>query len=108
MSKKKPRLLDVGANGELKLPADVIEALRLAKGEQVEITIDARRQQVRIERHVDDPWGEALKKKEGPGIEDLLQDQADRADRAKELFEKKLKDPRSKERRPEDSPDLWR
>ena len=107
MAKKKPRLLDVGSNWEIKLPADVVEALGLESGEKVQIYIDARRKAVRLERHVDDPWGEALKEKDTPGFEDLMEDHQTREEDAKKLFEQKLKE-KPEKRRPEDNPDLWR
>jgi antitoxin component of MazEF toxin-antitoxin module len=107
MSKKKPRLLDVGPEFEVKLPADVVEALGLESGEKVQIYIDARRKAVRLERHVDDPWTEALKDKDTPGFEDLMQDHDARQEDAKKLFEQKLKEKPEKPR-PEDNPDLWR
>ena len=107
--KKKPRLLDVGPDGEVRLPPDVMEAIQLKPGEKVEIQVDGRRQFVRIERHVDDPWGEALKDSDAPSFEDLMDDRKSKADDAKKRFEERLKDaPKEIKRRPEDDPDHWR
>ncbi|MHC4548032.1 MAG: AbrB/MazE/SpoVT family DNA-binding domain-containing protein [Planctomycetota bacterium] len=105
--KKKKRTLPVGPHGEVKLPADVLEALGLQAGEQVEIHVDTRRKQVRLERHVEDAWAEAMREKSQKGLEDLMADQAQREEDANRIFEEKLKEP-PPPRRPEDDPDLWR
>lgn len=107
--KKKPRLLDVGPDGEVRLPPDVIEAIQLKPGEQIEIQVDVRRQFVRIERHVDDPWGEATKESDGPSFQDLMDDHKSKAENAKRAFEDRLKEaPEEFKRRPEDDPEYWR
>ena len=108
MAKEKPRLLKVGKNGEIKLPLDVLEALGHEEGEEVRIYIDTRRKQLRIERYVDDPWGEALKKKEERGFEDLMGDQKARDEAAKNLFEERLKKAKPEKKDPKDDPDYWR
>jgi hypothetical protein len=108
MTKKKKRKLPLGSGGELKLPPDVLEALGIEpEDKEVEIFVDTRRKQLRIERHVDDPWAEALKEKPEKGFEDLMSDQEQREADAQDLFDRKLKEPPPK-RRPEDDPDLWR
>ncbi len=107
MAKKKPRLLDVGSKWEVTLPADAVEALGLESGEKVQLYIDVRRKAIRLERHVDDPWADALKDKDTPGFEDLMKDHQSREDDAKKHFEKRLKE-KPEKRRPEDNPDLWR
>lgn len=108
MAKEKPRTLKVGRNGEVKLPPDVLEAIGHEEGEDLRIFVDKRRKQVRLERHVDDPWGDALKKKEEKDFDDLIDQQRDREDAAKRLFDERLKDPPKGDRRPEDNPDYWR
>jgi len=109
MAKKKKRLLRVGKEGELRLPADAMETLGLEPGEQVEIFVDTRRKQVRLERYVDDPWAEAMKKKQEAGIDDLLDQQAERDAAAERLFEERLKEPpKADDRKPEDDPGYWR
>jgi antitoxin component of MazEF toxin-antitoxin module len=108
MTKRKKRTLPLGSGGELKLPPDVLEALGIEpEDKEVEIFLDKRRKQLRLERHVDDPWAEALRQKPEKGLEDLMEDQAQREADAKELFERRLKEP-PPERRPEDDPDYWR
>ena len=108
MAKKKPRTLPLGADGALELPPDVLAALGIeAEDTEVEIYVDTRRKQLRVERHVDDPWAEALKEKEQKGFDDLHAEQAERDAEAKRIFEEKLKEGPGK-RRPEDSPDRWR
>lgn len=108
MSSKKLKLR-VGAAGEVKLPPEALEALELEPGGEMSLEIDTRRKQLRLERHVDDAWGEALKEKPQKGMEDLLDEQKKRDEAAKEIFEKRLKDKKpTDKRRPEDSPDFWR
>jgi bifunctional DNA-binding transcriptional regulator/antitoxin component of YhaV-PrlF toxin-antitoxin module len=108
MTKKKKRTLPLGSGGELKLPPDALEALGIEPEDKaVEIFVDTRRKQIRLERHVDDPWADALKKKEEKDLEDLMADQEQREAEAQELFERKLKEPPPK-RRPEDDPGYWR
>ncbi len=108
MSSKKLKL-KVGGAGEVKLPPEALEALDVEPGGEVSLEIDTRRKQLRLERHVDDAWAEALKEKPQKGLEDLMQDQKQREEAAKELFEKRIKDKSPKDkRRPEDSPDHWR
>jgi len=101
--------LKVGAAGEVKLPPEALEALDLEPGQELSLEIDTRRKQLRIERHVDDAWAEAMKEKPQKGLEDLMDEQKQREEAAKELFEKRVKDRSPKDkRRPEDSPDYWR
>ena len=107
MAKQKKRTLPVGPDGEIKLPADVIEKLDIELGGAVEIFLDTRRKQLRIERHTDDPWADALQQKEQRGFEDLMGEQQERDAAAEELFDQKAKDPPPK-RKPEDDPGYWR
>ncbi len=108
MTKKKKRTLPLGPGGEVKLPPDVLQALGIEpEDKEVEIFVDTRRKQLRVERHVDDPWADALKEKDQKGFEDLMADQTQREADAQDLFEKKLKEPPPK-RRPEDDPNYWR
>ena len=108
MAKKKPRTLDIGANGEIRLPEDAMRTLDVAPGEKLEISVDTRRKMIRLERYVDDPWAEAMKTKEEKGFEDLASEQDKRDAAASELFDRKLKDPPKDKKRPEDDPDMWR
>ncbi len=101
------RFLTLGPKGELHLPAEALHALELKPGESVKLRIDARNKVLHLERHVDDPWKEALKEKQNPGFEDLLQDQKQRDAEATRQFEQRMKDP-VKPPRPEDRPDHWR
>ncbi|MHC4134006.1 MAG: hypothetical protein ACYTDU_12070 [Planctomycetota bacterium] len=108
MTKKKKRTLPLGSRGELKLPPDVLEALGIVpEDKEVEIFVDKRRKQIRLERHVDDPWAEAMEKKPEKGFEDLMADQQQREADAEDLFDRKIKEPPPK-RRPEDDPGYWR
>ena len=108
MSSKKLKL-KLGGGGELKLPPEALEALELEPGQEMSLEIDTRRKQLRLERFVADAWSEALKEKPQKGMEDILDEQKQREQAAKELFEKRLKDRSPKDkRRPEDSPDFWR
>jgi antitoxin component of MazEF toxin-antitoxin module len=109
MAKEKKRLLKVGEGGTVKLPPDAMEHLGLEPGESVQIFVDTRRKQIRLERHVDDPWAEALKQKPETGFDELMDEQAERDEAANRLFDERLKDPpKPDERRPEDDPDYWR
>ena len=103
----KPRILNLGPNAEVQLPDDVLEALDLEPGGQLKLFVDTRRKQIRLERHVEDAWGEALKKKPEKGFEDLVSEQKARDAAASELFDNRLKEPPEK-RKPEDDPDYWR
>jgi len=108
MSSRKLKL-KVGAAGEVKLPPEALEALDLEPGQEMSLEIDTRRKQLRLERHVDDAWAEAMKEKPQKGLEDLMDEQKRRDEAAKELFEKRVKNRSPKDkRRPEDSPDYWR
>ena len=108
MSSKKLKL-KVGASGEVKLPPEALEALELEPGGEMSLEIDTRRKQLRLERFVADAWAEAMKEKPQKGMEDLLDEQKQREEAAKDLFEKRIKDKSKPEkRRPEDSPDHWR
>jgi antitoxin component of MazEF toxin-antitoxin module len=107
MAKKKPRTLDIGKDGSVRLPDDVMRALDLAPGEKVEIYLDTRRKAVRLERHVDDPWAEAMKQKPEKGFDDLMTEQQKREAEAERIWKEKLKEGPG-ERKPEDDPDRWR
>jgi len=106
----KGRILDLSADGSLKLPPDVLEALQLEPGQKVRLFLDTRRKEVRVERHVDDPWAEAMKKKEGPDFDDLFADQNRREAEAEQLFDRRVDQVKKEKpkRRPEDDPDYWR
>lgn len=109
MPKKKPRTLTVGPEGEVKLPSDALEAIGWEPGEKVEIHLDTRHRRILLERHVEDAWAEALKRRPEKGFEDILSEQARREQEAKEIFERRLKETKPGERRgAEDDPDLWR
>jgi len=107
MAKKEARVLKVGPGGEVRLPRDALQSLELEPGGEVELFVDTRRKQIRLERHVQDAWEEALREKPKKGFDDLMDEQSRRDVAAAELFEKKLKEPPSG-RRPEDNLDLWR
>ena len=108
MSSKKLKL-KVGGAGEVKLPPEALEALDLELPGELTLEIDTRKKQLRLERFVADAWAEAMKEKPQKGLEDLMQDQKDREEAAKDLFEKRIEDKSKPEkRRPEDSPDHWR
>ena len=105
---KKPLILDLGANGEVRLPGEALEALEIQPGEKLALRIDTRHKQVRLERHVDDPWAEALKQKKQDGFEDILGAQKQRESDAADLFDKRVQNAPKEKPRPEDNRDLWR
>ncbi|MFQ5844327.1 MAG: AbrB/MazE/SpoVT family DNA-binding domain-containing protein [Planctomycetota bacterium] len=108
MKQEPPKIVKVGPDGAVRLPPDALKLLGVEPGEPVKLFLDARRSQLRLERHVEDAWGEAMKPKEQAEFEDLLADQKRRQEEAKKLFDRKIKEPPPKERRPEDNPDYWR
>jgi antitoxin component of MazEF toxin-antitoxin module len=107
MSKKKPTRLTVAADGSVRLPPEMMEALELKPGEQVELRLDTRRKQIHLERHVDDPWAEAMREKKEKGFEDLMSDQKAREEEAERLFEKRRHE-KPAPKKPEDDPGYWR
>jgi antitoxin component of MazEF toxin-antitoxin module len=104
---EKPLRLEVGADGRIKLPPAALEALELEPGEHVTLYIDTRRKSLRIERHVADAWGEALKEKPQKALEDLFHEQRGREAEAERQFDEEMRKPPPK-RRPEDDPGHWR
>jgi len=99
--------LRIGPKGEIVLPENALHALGASAGEQLKLRVDSRHKVLHLERHVDDPWSEALKDKRAPGFEDLLDDQKQRDAEAKRTFEQKLKE-KGPAPKPEDRPDHWR
>ncbi len=104
---EKHRKLHIGKAGEVKLPPDALESLGVEPGDQVRLTVDTRKREVRLERHVEDAWGEALKEKKGKDFTDLWEDQSKREEEAKRIFEEGLKK-KPEPRKPEDDRDRWR
>ena len=82
----------LGPDGSLKLPPDALDALGAEPGDEVKLFIDSRKKVVRIERHSDDPWADAMREKKSKGLEDLLAEQQKRQQAADDLFNRKLRD----------------
>lgn len=101
-------MVDIGADGGVRIPPEVLEALEIEPGGKVRLFVDTRRKSLRIERHSDDPWADALKPKSQKDFEDLLDAQKDRDEQARRVFEKRVKETPPAKRKPEDDPDLWR
>lgn len=99
--------LRLGQKGEITLPEDALYALGAKPGDRLKLRIDSRHKILHLERHVDDPWKEALEEKSTPGFEELLTDQQKRDAEAKRLFEERLKQ-KGPAPRPEERPDSWR
>lgn len=101
--------LRLGRRGEITLPEDALHALGAKPGDRLKLRIDSRHKVLHLERHVDDPWEEALQEKKAPDFEELMTDQQKRDAEAKRLFEERLegrgKGPAA---RPEERPDSWR
>jgi len=109
MAKKKPRSLKVGPEGTVKLPPDALEAIGWEAGEDVRIVLDTRQKRILLERHVEDAWADALKQRPGKGFDDILSEQAQREQEARDIFERRLKETKPGEKpRPEDDPNYWR
>ncbi len=104
-----PKILRVGPDGSIQLPKEALDLIDVEPGGQIKLFIDARRTQLRVERHVDDAWADALQQKEQPGMEDLIAEQEKREADAGKLFDERMKDPpKVDKRKPEDNPDYWR
>lgn len=110
MPKQPARTLVIGPKGEITLPEDILRALDVAPGEKIGFRMDTRKKMLRVERHVEDVWAEAMKPKEQAGFEDILAEQSKREKAAEKLFDQRVEkaDPEDKKRRPEDDPNLWR
>lgn len=102
--------LTIGSDGRVLLPKEALDAIDVEPGAHVKLFIDTRRRSLRIERHVDDVWGEALKKKDGKSFDDILAEQKQREKEAEDIFRRGSKDAASgkKDRDPENHPDRWR
>jgi len=104
----KPRILTVGKDGTIRFPPDTLEALDIHPGGQVKLFVDTRRQALRVERHSEDPWSDALRQKPQTGFDEIFDAQKEREEQARKLFEKRVKEDPPAKRRPEDDPDYWR
>jgi len=85
------RTYKLEADGSLKLPPDALDALGAMPGDEVKLFVDSRKKSVRIERHSDDPWADAMRQKQSKGLEDLLADQQKRQQAADDLFNQGLR-----------------
>ena len=112
------RTIPIQPDGSVKLPKDALEALGAEPGDEVRIFVDTRKKAVRIERHSDDPWADALKAKPQKGIEDIFEEQKRRQAEAEQIFKKRFKDSepgegkpdegKPGEGKPDNDPDKWR
>jgi len=105
---KKGIKLKVGPNGEIRFPKEALDALDVDPGGDVKLFIDTRRKILRLERHVEDVWAEALQPKEQKDFDDILQEQQKRDQDAADLFDRRTGDAPKEKRKPEEDPDLWR
>ena len=91
------RTYKIEPDGSLKLPREALDALGAAPGDDVKLFVDSRRKFVRVERHSDDPWADALKEKKSKGLEDLFEEQQKRQTDAHDLFNQRLRDSKDKD-----------
>ena len=77
-------------------------------GDEVRLFIDGRKKAIRIERHSDDPWADAMKEKPKIGMKDIFEDQKRRQAEAEQTFKKRLKESEPGEGKPDNDPDKWR
>jgi bifunctional DNA-binding transcriptional regulator/antitoxin component of YhaV-PrlF toxin-antitoxin module len=84
-------VVKLGDRGDLLLPEDALSAIDVAPGDKVRITIDHRRNELRIDRFVDDLWAEATKDKPKKDFDDLLSEQRKRTQAAKDVFDRRFK-----------------
>ena len=99
-------------DGTLRLPPEALAALGARPGDEVRLFIDSRKKSVRIERHSDDPWADALKEKPSQGLDELLAAQQKRQAEADDIFDKRLRESKKKkddpDEKPKGDPDRWR
>ncbi len=104
--------LKVGPDGSVVLPKDALDAIDVSAGGDVKLFVDTRRKSLRIERHVDDVWAEALGPRTQKNFDDVLSEQRQREKDAEDIFNRRSKDagkePGKKDSKPEDHPDRWR
>jgi len=91
------RTYRIEPDGSLKLPREALDAIGAEPGDDVKLFVDSRRKFVRVERHSEDPWADALKEKKSKGLEDLFAEQQKRQTDADDLFNKRLRDSKDKD-----------
>ncbi|MHC4953779.1 MAG: hypothetical protein ACYTGZ_07800 [Planctomycetota bacterium] len=95
-------------DGSIKLPHEALEAIGAEPGDEVRLFIDGRKKVIRIERHSDDPWADALKEKPKQDMEGIFEEQKRRQAEAEAIFKKRLKDSKPGEGKPDSDSDKWR
>ena len=102
------------ADGSLRLPQSVLDAIGAEPGDELKLFVDNRRKSVRIERFATDPWADAMREQKTKKLDDVLADQQKRHAEAEDLFDKKMRDAQSSETKPADGSkppddaDKWR
>ena len=81
----------IESDGSLRLPPEALAALGAEPGDDVRLFIDTRRKSVRIERHSDDPWADAMKDRPSHDMEDLFAQQKRREAEADDIFQNRLR-----------------
>ena len=94
----------IGADGEIRLPADTMEQLGWGSRHVLEVTLTEAG--VRLEKIDVDPFEEAMKKPDPDAFDRILADQKESQKKAFDTFDERIKDP--PEVQPEDRPDQWR
>lgn len=102
-------LIKLDKDGALRLPQEVLDAMGAEPGDEMKLIVDNRRKSVRIERHANDPWADAMREQKTKKLDDVLADQQKRHSEAEDLFDKKLRDAKPGDGKPADTDiDKWR
>ena len=97
--------IQINTNGSVKVPKGIMDKLEWMPGSYLKVSLDGKK--VTLEKVAYDPFKEPSKKVDADAFDRMIQEQDESLDRAKETFERKLKEP-PPEVRPEDHPDYWR
>ena len=100
--------IKLDADGSLRLPQSVLDAIGAAPGDELKLFVDNRRKSVRIERHAVDPWADAMREQKTKKLDDVLAEQQKRHAEAEDLFDKKLRDAEPGDGKPPDDQGKWR
>ncbi|MBI4582649.1 MAG: hypothetical protein HY717_01255 [Planctomycetes bacterium] len=93
----------INPDGSIKLPNEVMEALKWTTGSYLEFELKGDR--LHLWRVEVDLFAEAMKKPDQDGFDKILKKQKESQSKAFQDFEKKMKDP--PKTRPEDRPEFW-
>ena len=84
--------LRIGADGDLRLPAELLERWGVSPGREVEASVERGRLVLRPGALSGDPFAEAAKGPDEKGFEKALRRDAEEKERAKEEFDRLLRE----------------